>query len=73
MGFATQGEKSAHASTVTNLAGVIATSPLITQTTPAPKFLRWVGGKLSTLSPYKLVPAAVVAAVSLFKGYLQYF
>ncbi|KAK7036472.1 hypothetical protein VNI00_011669 [Paramarasmius palmivorus] len=38
------------------LAGIIATSPLIQQTKPASKLLRWIGGKASTLSPYTVIP-----------------
>ncbi|TFK74689.1 alpha/beta-hydrolase [Pluteus cervinus] len=56
LGFATQHAEAAS----TNLAGIIATSPLIHQTKPAPKLLRWVGGKASILAPYTLVPATVV-------------
>jgi len=62
LGFATRGEKFSHSATVHSLAGVIASSPLILQTKPASKLLRWVGGKASTLLPYKLVPADVIPA-----------
>ncbi|KAG7091183.1 hypothetical protein E1B28_010234 [Marasmius oreades] len=44
---------------IASLAGVIASSPLIQQTKPASKFLRWLGGKVSTLSPYTLIPAGL--------------
>ncbi|KAL0579618.1 hypothetical protein V5O48_002390 [Marasmius crinis-equi] len=44
-------------SITTTLAGVIASSPLIQQTKPAPKILRWIGGKASVLSPYTVIPA----------------
>ncbi|KAJ3998699.1 Alpha/Beta hydrolase protein [Lentinula boryana] len=47
--------------TVALLAGVIVTSPLIQQTTPASKTLRWLGGKVAIISPYTLIPAAVKA------------
>ncbi|KAF8070391.1 Alpha/Beta hydrolase protein [Lyophyllum atratum] len=60
LGFATQEEKSSHSATVASLAGVIATSPLILQTKPAPKLLRWVGGKASAVLPHQLVPADVI-------------
>ncbi|KAF9460731.1 Alpha/Beta hydrolase protein [Collybia nuda] len=61
LGFVTQGVNSPHQTTVSSLAGVIATSPLITQTKPAPKLLRWVGGKASSFAPHTLIPATVVA------------
>ncbi|KAF6763006.1 Alpha/Beta hydrolase protein [Ephemerocybe angulata] len=61
LGFATQEDKSPHKATVNSLSGVIATSPLITQTTPAPKLMKWIGGKASLLAPYTLIPAAVKA------------
>ncbi|KAG5645409.1 hypothetical protein DXG03_006233 [Asterophora parasitica] len=60
LGFVTQGEKYKHSAAVSSLAGVIATSPLILQTKPAPKLLRWVGGKASTVLPHKLIPADVI-------------
>jgi acylglycerol lipase len=56
LGFATQGEKS---SVLSSLSGVIATSPLIEQATPASRIAKWVGGKLSNVLPYKLIPAPV--------------
>ncbi|KAI3618823.1 putative lysophospholipase [Moniliophthora roreri] len=40
-----------------NIAGVISTSPLIQQTKPASKVLRWIGSKASVLSPWTLFPA----------------
>ncbi|KAH8110046.1 lysophospholipase [Phellopilus nigrolimitatus] len=43
------------------LAGVIASSPLILQTSAAPKIARWVGGKVSILTPYSTIPAQVKA------------
>lgn len=46
-------------STVSLLAGVIATSPLVLQAKPASKLTRWVGGKVSHLTPYILVPTDV--------------
>lgn len=66
MGFVTQGASSPYQTTVSSLAGVIVTSPLITQTKPAPKLLRWVGGKASSFAPHKLIPATVVAGVRPF-------
>jgi len=43
--------------------GVIATSPLIEQATPASKIAKWVGGKISNVLPYTLIPAPVNAEV----------
>ncbi|KAF9012585.1 alpha beta-hydrolase [Cyathus striatus] len=48
-----------YASTATSLAGVISTSPLILQTKPASKVVRWIGGKASHFSPYKLIPTEI--------------
>ncbi|KAF9486087.1 alpha/beta-hydrolase [Pholiota conissans] len=59
LGFATQGD--GYKSTIDALSGVIATSPLIQQTTPAPKLLKWIGGKVSVVVPNKLIPAEVKA------------
>ncbi|PAV15486.1 lysophospholipase [Pyrrhoderma noxium] len=47
--------------TKSQIAGIIASSPLILQTTAAPKIARWVGGKVSLLTPYSTVPAQVKA------------
>ncbi|TFK21987.1 alpha/beta-hydrolase [Coprinopsis marcescibilis] len=58
LGFATDPE---HKDLLTQIAGVIATGPLIAQTTPAPSLMKWVGGKASILFPNALVPAAVNA------------
>ncbi|KAH7867858.1 uncharacterized protein C8R40DRAFT_1178521 [Lentinula edodes] len=52
-------ESPCHAETVTSLTGVIITSPLIKQTIPVSKTLRWLGEKVATISPYTLIPAAV--------------
>ncbi|KAJ4483587.1 Alpha/Beta hydrolase protein [Lentinula aciculospora] len=52
---------SQHAETVASLTGVILTSPLIQQTVPASKALRWLAGKVAIISPYTLIPAAVSA------------
>ncbi|PPQ98353.1 hypothetical protein CVT26_013609 [Gymnopilus dilepis] len=61
IGFALQGEKGAYKSSLEALNGVIATSPLILQTTPAPKLARWVGTKVGTILPSLLIPAGVKA------------
>ncbi|KAF9075647.1 alpha beta-hydrolase [Rhodocollybia butyracea] len=53
--------KPEYAETVASLTGVIITSPLIRQTTPAAKLLRWFGGKVAIVSPYTLIPADVDA------------
>ncbi|KAI6104891.1 alpha beta-hydrolase [Pisolithus croceorrhizus] len=45
--------------TMSSLAGVIASSPLILQAKPAAKVARWLGGKASRLSPSLTIPAAV--------------
>jgi len=63
LGFATQGEKSSRYTSITSLAGVISTSPLIEQATPAPRLLRWAGGKASILAPHMSFPAGVNPAV----------
>jgi hypothetical protein len=63
LGFATQEEKSARHAIITSLAGVISTSPFIEQATPAPKLLRWLGGKLSSVIPFVTVPVPINPAV----------
>jgi acylglycerol lipase len=70
LGFATQGEKSSRYAIITSLAGVISTSPFIEQATPAPKILRWVGGKASNFAPHITVSAPVNPAVRI--TYLQH-
>ncbi|GLB37350.1 putative serine aminopeptidase, S33 [Lyophyllum shimeji] len=60
LGFATQSDRFSHSAALSSLAGIIATSPLILQTNPAPKMLRWVGGKASNVLPHKLIPAEVI-------------
>ncbi|KAG6837818.1 hypothetical protein H0H93_016186 [Arthromyces matolae] len=55
LGFATE------QTSASSLAGVISTSPLILQTTPAPKVMRIVGGMASHLLPNQLIPAKVDA------------
>ncbi|KAI6046316.1 alpha beta-hydrolase [Pisolithus marmoratus] len=47
--------------TVSSLAGVIATSPLILQAKPAPRAARWLGDKASRVFPSVLIPAPVNA------------
>lgn len=60
--FATRGSSGPPApSTLALLSGVIATAPLILQTTPASKVTRFIGGGLSTLAPHKVIPAKVKA------------
>ncbi|KAF4620954.1 hypothetical protein D9613_000910 [Agrocybe pediades] len=54
--FGTQGENGPHKSTLDSLSGIIATSPMILQTTPVSKVTRWVGGKLSVVLPTTLIP-----------------
>ena len=49
--------------TVTGIAGVIATSPLILQAKPAAKAARWIGGKASLLAPSLTIPAEVKGQV----------
>ncbi|KAF9077211.1 Alpha/Beta hydrolase protein [Rhodocollybia butyracea] len=58
LGFATTKEQR-YTETVASLAGVIATSPLIEQTTPVLKLVRWLGGKAAIISPYMVIPAVV--------------
>ncbi|KAJ3575287.1 hypothetical protein NP233_g1202 [Leucocoprinus birnbaumii] len=61
LGFAAQDAKSPHKASVSSILGVIATSPLIQQTEPASKLLKWVGAKASIVAPYSLIPAPVKA------------
>ncbi|KAE9400686.1 alpha/beta-hydrolase [Gymnopus androsaceus JB14] len=58
LSFVTQ-QSSQYTETIASLAGVIATSPLIKQTTPASKLARWLGGKVAAISPYTLIPASL--------------
>jgi acylglycerol lipase len=62
LGFATEG-RDQHTDAFKHVSGVIATSPLIQQTTPASKLLRWAGGKLAVLFPTKLMDAEVKSEV----------
>ena len=66
LGFATQGEKGVNRSVLSSISGVISTSPLIEQATPAFKVAKWVGSKVSNVLPYTLVPAPVNADVRQF-------
>ncbi|KIJ65994.1 hypothetical protein HYDPIDRAFT_110115 [Hydnomerulius pinastri MD-312] len=59
LAFPTREEAPPSKETVSGLAGVIATSPLILQTKPAAKAARWIGGKASRLTPSLTIPAAV--------------
>ena len=46
------------------LSGIVASSPLVLQTFPAPKALRFVGGKASALFPALLIDAPIPVDVS---------
>ena len=70
LGFATQGENVVNRSVLSSLSGVISTSPLIRQAIPASKIAKWVGGKISNILPYTLVPAPVNAEVRLLLALL---
>lgn len=48
---------------MTDLAGVISTSPLILQAKPAAKAARWIGGKASLLAPWITIPSDVKGQV----------
>ncbi|PPQ64553.1 hypothetical protein CVT24_008455 [Panaeolus cyanescens] len=61
-GFATQGENGPHCGVLDKLSGVIATSPLLEQTKPAGKLLKWVASRASNFAPNVLIPAAVNAS-----------
>lgn len=45
--------------TVSLISGVLATSPLVLQTHPASKALKWIGGKASLILPAQNIPANV--------------
>ena len=49
---------------VRGLSGIVASSPLVLQTFPAPKALRFVGGKASALFPALLIDAPIPVDVS---------
>jgi acylglycerol lipase len=59
LAFCTRASSPPAKETVTNLAGVISTSPLILQTKPAAKAARWIGGKASLLAPSLTIPSDV--------------
>lgn len=63
LGFATEGDKSPYASTIASLAGVIATSPMIQQTTPVNRILRSVLSGVKVALPNMLFPADLVPGV----------
>lgn len=58
-----------YAESVASLTGVIATSPLIQQTTPASKLVRWLGGKAAAVAPYTLIAASVDSKVNFFMAH----
>ena len=49
---------------VAGLAGIVACSPLVLQTFPAPKALQFIGGKASTVSPSLPIDAPIAVDVS---------
>lgn len=53
------------------ISGVIASSPLLLQTFPASKLLRWVGEKAAFVLPWMPFPAEVHAEVGTF--FLNFF
>ncbi|KAG2358101.1 Alpha/Beta hydrolase protein [Suillus spraguei] len=59
LAFCTRASSPPAKETVTHLAGVISSSPLILQSKPAPKAARWIGGKASLLAPSLTIPAEV--------------
>jgi len=63
LAFPTRAHAPPEKETVTGLAGVIATSPLILQAKPAAKAARWIGGKASLLAPSLTIPAEVKSQV----------
>lgn len=68
LGFAVEG-RDQHKDAFKHVSGIIATSPLIQQTTPAPKLLKWAGGKLAVLLPNKLMDAEVKPEVRCVRCY----
>ncbi|KAM5537986.1 hypothetical protein V8D89_008462 [Ganoderma adspersum] len=61
LAFGTRGEGAPPAKeTVSMLAGVVASSPLVLQTFPASKVLRFIGGKASAVLPNVLIDAPIV-------------
>ncbi|KAF9501318.1 lysophospholipase [Pleurotus eryngii] len=61
LGFVTRNSAPPDPEIIKSLSGVISQSPLVHQTYPASKALRWVGGKASMLAPSTLIPAPVKA------------
>ncbi|KAI0753189.1 lysophospholipase [Daedaleopsis nitida] len=59
LGFGTRTSAPPAKETLSMLSGIIAASPLVLQTTPAPKIKRYVGGKLSVLLPSFLIHAPI--------------
>ena len=59
LGFATRASAPPAKETVSLLSGVIATSPLLHQTFPASKILRFLGGKASAVLPNLLIDAPI--------------
>ncbi|KAI0767163.1 lysophospholipase [Fomes fomentarius] len=59
LGFATRTIPAPEKETLSLLSGVVASSPLILQTTPASRMARFVGGKLSGVLPSLLIPAPI--------------
>ncbi|KAF9228494.1 alpha/beta-hydrolase [Gyrodon lividus] len=57
LAFPTRLEAPPSKETVSGLAGIISSSPLILQTKPAAKAARWIGGKASRLTPSLTIPA----------------
>ncbi|KDQ50905.1 hypothetical protein JAAARDRAFT_41687 [Jaapia argillacea MUCL 33604] len=61
LGFPTRPSPPPSDSIVQSLAGVIATSPLLLQTTPVPSLVVWAGSKVALVVPYLQFPAEVSA------------
>ncbi|KAI9059512.1 alpha/beta-hydrolase [Trametes sanguinea] len=59
LGFATRPSPPPAPESVKLLSGIIASSPLLLQTHPAPKILRYIGGKACLLFPNLLIDAPV--------------
>ena len=63
LAFGTRTSAPPEKETVSLLSGVIASSPLIHQTFPASKILRYIGGKASAVLPGLLIDAPVAVEV----------
>ncbi|KAI0629458.1 lysophospholipase [Trametes polyzona] len=59
LAFGTRTSPPPEPETLALLSGVIASSPLLLQTHPAPKLLRYIGGKVSVLFPHLLFDAPI--------------